>query len=125
MLDQSFKKLARSIKGFVIAVGDRKVEVLEAQGYARHENEDHPYTPVLDMKSGEFFCPPHRGGLLLLIACSDGGKPGGCVLVRKVKVGDTIVNGPGRVCQALGIEVPVERGKITLRGATFVLRPTA
>ncbi len=121
MFDQSCKMLARSLKGHTLVIGDKKAEILTAQGYAKRQNEGHPYTPVLEMKPGEFFCPQHRGSQLLLIACPDNGKPGGCVLIRKVKIGDEVFDGPGRVCKALGFEDPVRKGKITPRGTDLVL----
>lgn len=122
MLEQSHKKLARALKGVTLVHDGRTAEVLAAQGFNSRENEGHPYNPVLTMKPGEFFCPKFRGGLLLLIASLDGSKPGGCVLVRKVRINGTIVNGPGRVCEALGFDSPVNKGKIRVKGEELVMR---
>lgn len=125
MFDQSCKQLARSIKGSILVLGSIKAEIVEAEGYSRRENESDPYAPVLNMQPGEFFCPRHRAALLLLIACPDNGKQGGCVLIRKVKIDERVVSGPGRVCQALGIGDPMTKGKMTQRGAELVMRVTS
>ncbi|MFA5935572.1 MAG: hypothetical protein WC787_01830 [Patescibacteria group bacterium] len=113
IFEQNCKPLAKSLVGQVLKVGNQEVEILQAQGYPRTDNEQGIYVPILDMKPGSVFCPQHRGGLLFLVACSDGGKPGGCVLIRKVRVDGNVISGPGRVAEALGVEKVGSTGRIT------------
>ncbi len=113
IFEQNHKAAARSLVGKVIKVGAVEVTILSAEGYPMAENNRAPYTPVTTMKPGSVFCPRHRGGLLVLVACHDGGAPGGCVLIRKARVNGQLVNGPGRVAAALGIVKPDATGRIT------------
>lgn len=110
---QSYRQLAKALIGRTFTFKRKEVEILQAQGFPRTENEAPLYAPVIDMKPGEVFCPRHRGGILLLIACLDGNGPGGCILIRKVKIGDETYNGPGRVSEALKIEEHKTTGRIS------------
>jgi 3-methyladenine DNA glycosylase Mpg len=121
LFSQSHKQLAKSLTGKKIRVGEIEAEILKAEGYSRRENEAPTYAPVLKMKPGSVYCPRHRGGLLVLIACNDGESPGGCVLIRKVSIDGTTHNGPGRVAQALGIDESKTEGRLKESNGTLTL----
>jgi 3-methyladenine DNA glycosylase Mpg len=104
MFKQTPAALAKALMGQTLRIGHRVAEILEAQGYAKRDNEQGIYKPILELNPGQVFCPQFRTGILVLVACYDRGEePGGCVLIRKVKVDGKVVSGPGRVAEALGI----------------------
>jgi 3-methyladenine DNA glycosylase Mpg len=121
MFRAGYREVAKDLFGKVIKVNSTAVEVLDAEGYPRKENDKAPYTPVVTMKPGEVFCPRHRGGILVLIACHDGNRPGGCVLIRKIIKDGRVVNGPGRVAEALGIKQPGTRGVMAHKEGVITL----
>jgi 3-methyladenine DNA glycosylase Mpg len=110
---QSCKTLARALVGKTLRVGEKSFQILKAEGYPRKDNETGIYAPILEMRPGAVYCPPHRGGLLFLIACPDGQGPGGCVLIREVSFEGTAIKGPGRVAEALGITDAKSSGRLT------------
>jgi len=110
--DQSYGKLAKALVGRTLVVGKTEVEVLAAQGYSRESNSDPLYEPVISKNPGEIYCPRHRGAILLLIACKDKSLEGGCVLIRKIKIGEVEYSGPGLVSEALGITEHKSTGQI-------------
>lgn len=112
VFQQNCKPLAKALVGKKLKFGDHEAEILEAQGYPRKDNETGIYTPILEMRPGAVFFPRHRGVLLFLIACPEGNAPGGCVLIRKVRIGDTVHSGPGKVAQALGVEEAGSQGRL-------------
>lgn len=110
---QSCKPLAKALVGKTLKVGEKSFQILKAEGYPRKDNEKGIYAPILEMRPGTVYCPPHRGGLLFLIACLDGQGPGGCVLIREVSLDGAVIKGPGRVTEALGIVEPKSEGRCT------------
>jgi len=110
--EQGHKSLAKALVGRKLMVGGIEVEILSAQGFSRKENEAPLYEPILSKVPGEVYCPRNRGAILLLVACQDVSLPGGCVLIRKVKIGEVEHNGPGKVTEALGITEHKSEGQL-------------
>lgn len=121
MFKVTYDRLARDLADKTLKVGTVEVQILQAEGYPRRENVRAPYTPVLTMDAGRVLCPKHRGALLVLIACQDGDGAGGCVLLRKIMKDGRVVNGPGRVAEALGITDADTRGSLSVKGDKIVL----
>jgi len=95
-----------------MVVGQRRVTIMDAQGYPKAENDTGVYKPVVDMAPGEVFVPRHRNAFLFLVACKDGEERGGCVLVREIEIDGKLYKGPGMVTQALGIQTHGATGKL-------------
>lgn len=115
MFANEYRTVAHALVGKTIQLDAHSIQILEAEGYSKKSNQSAPYTPITTMRPGQIFCPRHRGGLLVLVACHDRNAPGGCVLIRKIQKNGRIINGPGRVAQALGITEPETRGVIKQR----------
>lgn len=103
LFEFSHKELAKALLGRTIVVESRNVVILEAKGFSRKENDAGIYKPIVFLQPGQVYCPRSRNAILLLIACKDGMDIGGCVLVRAIEVDGAVVEGPGRVSDALGI----------------------
>lgn len=116
MFANEYRSVANTLVGKTIRLDDQSIQILETQGYSRKSNQSAPYTPVTKMRPGQIFCPRHRGGLLVLVACHDRNAPGGCVLIRKIQKDGRVINGPGRVARALGITEPETHGIIKQQG---------
>ncbi|TAK04761.1 hypothetical protein EPO33_02065 [Patescibacteria group bacterium] len=116
LLDMNHKELARQLMGAQLIVGGVAATILEAQGYSRKENSDPLYRPLLALPPGSVYCPRRRNAILTLIACRDGGEPGGCILLRTIEVDGAVVQGPGRVSEALGITTHAQQGTLVPHG---------
>lgn len=114
LLEMDHKEFARELMGMRLIVGGTTVTILEAEGYTRKQNADPLYRPLLEMPAGSVYCPRRRNAILTLIACHDGGSPGGCALLRAVEIDGAVVQGPGRVSETLGIVTHAQQGTIVV-----------
>lgn len=121
MFAVSYKDAASAAQGKRLVVGGRVAWVLRAKGFSRVQNDGGVYRPVMEMDPGQVFCPRMRNAILILVACYDGGKPGGCVLIDEIEIGGEIVKGPGRVSDALGLQEAKAVGQIREDGCDLVL----
>ncbi|GEM_PF-3061740 len=121
LLNQGYSSFAALIKGRRIKTTSSEIEIVEAVGYSRKDNSSPLYESILDVPAGTVYCPRYRGGILVLIACHDTGRPGGCVLLRKAKANGRIISGPGHVAEALGITIQKTKGYIVEDGEVLVL----
>lgn len=125
-----YKQLAKALVGRKMIVGSKEVTILEAKGFPKRENETPLYLPIVSMQPGQIYCPRLRNAVLLLVACNDGANIGGCVLVKAIELDDEVIQGPGRVTAALGIEAKstghiTERDDGTLELHTSLIKPKA
>ncbi len=108
------RELARELMGMRLIVGASTVTILEAEGYSKKQNADPLYRPLLEMPAGSVYCPRRRNAILTLVACHDGGAPGGCILLRAVEIDGAVVQGPGRVSDTLGIVTHAQQGTVVV-----------
>lgn len=112
--DQSFAAIAAGLVGQECKLLNGNVfTILEAEGFARESNLK-GYTGVVDLKPGSMHLHPSMGHTLILIATKDGSERGGCVLIKRARIGGKTVTGPGRISKALGLVYPKNPAERTI-----------
>lgn len=113
LFDLNYKDLAKRMIGKTLIAGQINAVILDAAGYALAENEkDGLYRPMLGMRAGDLYTPRRRNAILTLVVCNDRGLAGACVLIRAIEINGQVVEGPGKVSQALGFTKPKDPGHL-------------
>lgn len=107
------KRVAKQLFGKYMVVGDKTVTIRDAEGFYRSEGLRPLYKPMLTMDPGSVYCPQFGRTILLVIAVLDRKKPGGRVLIREIQYNGSVISGPAKVAQYLGITESRRRGTTT------------
>lgn len=108
------KEVAKDLIGRKLDIKGQLVEIVETEAYEGGEQTARRY--CMKLAPGQVGIMPYRGLDFVNIGTQAAGEPS-CVLIRAVKIGDTLIDGPGRVGKAvdaknieylvLGKDIPV------------------
>ena len=115
LFEFSYKEAAQATIGRTLVTGQGQCVILRAKGFSRASNDAPLYKPMLELRPGDVFTPRRRNAILLLTVCNDGSQSGGCVLIDAIEINGRVIEGPGRVSQALGLEIPKDPGRMVER----------
>jgi 3-methyladenine DNA glycosylase Mpg len=95
---RSAKEVAKDLVGKVIDVRGKQAEIVETEAYEGGEQTQRRHCMLL--APGQIGVMPYRGFDFMNVGTQRAGEPS-CVLIRAVRIGEDLFDGPGKVGKVL------------------------